>query len=374
MMSTMGKRSSVKALIAVLAWSWCCLLVIGQEKPQSPAGGQLVRPQEPKPPFPYSSEDVSYPNPNAAGVELAGTLTKPNTNSPVPAVLLISGAGPQDRDETMAGHKLFLVLSDYLTRRGVAVLRVDDRGTGASKGTFKDATTKDFASDAEAGFQYLMTRPDLDHKHIGLIGHGEGAIEAAIVAASNTQVAFVVLLNGTAAPGQEVLLAQTARAESAAGVPEEQMDADLRLGAGLYKMVQQGRTGEEMERALANVPEGYRPFVESWRRQIPRLQSPWLAFFLSYNPATALEKIQCPVLALFGEKDMTIDPDQNASAMKKAFSHGHNRDAKVKVMPGLNYLFQKANTGLATEYASISETISPTALEAIGEWISKEVQ
>jgi hypothetical protein len=307
-------------------------------------------------------------------VELAGTFTKPDKNSPVPAVLLISGAGPQDRDETMAGHKLFLVLSDYLTRRGVAVLRVDDRGTGASKGTFKDATTKDFASDAEAGFQYLMRRPDLDHKHIGLIGHGEGAIEAAMVAASNTQVAFLVLLNGTAVPGQDVLLAQTARAEAAAGVPEEQMDADLRLGSGLYKMVQQGRTSEEMERALANVPEDYRPFVESWRRQIPRLQSPWLAYFLSYNPASALEKIQCPVLALFGEKDMTVDPDQNASAMKKAFSHGHNRDAKVKVMPGLNYLFQKANTGLATEYASIQETISPTALEAIGEWISKEVQ
>jgi hypothetical protein len=307
-------------------------------------------------------------------VELAGTFTKPDKNSPVPAVLLISGAGPQDRDETMAGHKLFLVLSDYLTRRGVAVLRVDDRGTGASKGTFKDATTKDFASDAEAGFQYLMTRSDVDHKHIGLIGHGEGAIEAAMVAASNTQVAFLVLLNGTAVPGQDVLLAQTARAEAAAGVPEEQMDADLRLGSGLYKMVQQGRTSEEMERALANVPEDYRPFVESWRRQIPRLQSPWLAYFLSYNPASALEKIQCPVLALFGEKDMTVDPDQNASAMKKAFSHGHNRDAKVKVMPGLNYLFQKANTGLATEYASIQETISPTALEAIGEWISKEVQ
>lgn len=367
MMSTMGKRSGVKALIAVLAWCWCCSLVIGQEK-------QPARPQEPKPPFPYSSEDVSYSNPNAAGVELAGTLTKPNTSSPVPAVLLISGAGPQDRDETIAGHKPFLVLADYLTRRGVAVLRFDDRGTGASTGNFKDATTKDFASDAEAGFHYLMTRPDLDHKHIGLIGHGEGAIEAAMLAASNTQVAFVVLLNGTAVPGQEVLLAQTARAEEAADVPGEQVDADLRLGSGLYRMVEQGRTGEEMERALANVPENYRPFVESWRRQIPRLQSPWLAYFLSYNPATALEKIQCPVLALFGEKDMTIDPEQNASAMKKAFTHGHNRDAKVKVMPGLNYLFQKANTGLATEYASIQETISPTALEAIGEWIPKEIR
>jgi len=219
-----------------------------------------------------------------------------------------------------------------------------------------------------------MERADVDHKHVGLIGHGEGAIEAAIVASSNPQVAFMVLLSGTAVSGQDVLLAQTARAEAAAGVPEEQVEADLRLGAGLYKMAQQGRSGAEMERALANVPEDYRPFVESWRRQIPRLQSPWLAFFLSYNPATALEKVQCPVLALFGERDMTIDPEQNASAMKKAFSRGHNRDAKVKVLPGLNYLLQKANTGLATEYASISETMAPAALDAIGEWISKEVE
>jgi uncharacterized protein len=373
MMSRMGNRRSARALIALLAGCWCGSIVIGQQPPVPPQE-HVARPQEPKPPLPYSSEDVSYSNPNAAGVELAGTLTKPDKNSPAPAVLLVSGAGPQDRDETIAGHKPFLVLSDYLTRRGIAVLRVDDRGVGKSTGNFKDATTKDFASDAEAGFHYLMERADVDHKHVGLIGHGEGAIEAAIVASSNPQVAFMVLLSGTAVSGQDVLLAQTARAEAAAGVPEEQVEADLRLGAGLYKMAQQGRSGAEMERALANVPEDYRPFVESWRRQIPRLQSPWLAFFLSYNPATALEKVQCPVLALFGERDMTIDPEQNASAMKKAFSRGHNRDAKVKVLPGLNYLLQKANTGLATEYASISETMAPAALDAIGEWISKEVE
>jgi uncharacterized protein len=374
MMSTMGNWSSARALIVLLAGCWCSLPAIGQERPQTPPGERAARPQEPKSPLPYSSEDVSYSNPNSAGVELAGTFTKPDKNSPMPAVLLISGAGPQDRDETMAGHKPFLVLADYLTRRGIAVLRVDDRGVGKSTGNFKQATTKDFASDAEAGFHYLMTRADVDHKHIGLAGQGEGAIAAAIVASSNPQVAFVVLLSGTAVSGQDVLLSQTARAETAAGVPEEQMEADLRLGAGLYKMVQQGRTGAEMERALANVPESYRPFVESWRRQIPRLESPWLAFFLSYNPASALEKIQCPVLALFGERDMTIDPEQNASAMKKAFSRGHNRDVKIKIMPGLNYLFQKANTGLGTEYATISETMSPAALDTIGEWVSKQVQ
>ncbi len=374
MMSTMGNRRSARTLVALLAGCWFSLLVIGQQSPPTQESAHQPRPQEPKPPFPYSSEEVSYSNPNAAGVELAGTFTKPDKVSQAAAVLLIPGAGPQDRDETIAGHKPFLVLSDYLTRRGIAVLRVDDRGVGSSTGNFKTATTKDFASDAEAGFHYLMSRPDVDHKHIGLIGHGEGAIVAAMLASSNPQVAFAVLLNGTAVPGRDVLLAQTARAETAAGVPEEQVDADLRLGSGLYRMVEQGRSGAEMERALANVPENFRPFVESWKRQIPRLQSPWLAFFLSYNPATALEKVECPVLALFGEKDMTIDPEQNASAMKKAFSHGHNRNTKVKTLPGLNYLFQKANTGLSTEYATIPETMSPAALEMIGDWISKQLQ
>ncbi len=358
----------------LLAGCWCNGLAIAQNSPQTSASQQVAHPQGAELSRSYSTEEVSYSNPEAPAITLAGTFTKPNQDSPVPAVLLISSAGPQDRDETIAGHKPFLVLADYLTRRNIAVLRVDDRGVGKSSGSLDNATTKDLASDAEAGFHYLMTRPDVDRRHIGLIGHGEGAIVASMVAASNPQVAFVVLLGGTAVTGRDVLLAQTARAETAAGVPEEQIDADFRLGGGLYKMAQQGRSSAEMERALANVPEEYRPFTESWRRQIPRLQSPWLAFFLSYDPATALEKIECPVLALFGDKDMTIDPEQNASAMKKAFSHGHNHNAKVKILPGLNYLFQKANTGLSTEYATISETMSPTALEVIGSWVSKETE
>jgi pimeloyl-ACP methyl ester carboxylesterase len=287
--------------------------------------------------------------------------------------LLISGAGQQDRDETTAGHKPFRVLAEYLNAHGIAVLRTDDRGAGESSGTYDGATTKDFASDAKAGVRYLQARTDVDRKHIGLIGHGEGAIVAAIVAAEVTDISFVVLLNGTAVTGDKVLLAQTARAEMAAGVPPEQMDADARIGAGLYKMAAAGRSGADMESALANVPDEYKPYTDPWRRQIPRLQSAWLRAFLTYDPSTALEQVKCPVLALFGEKDMTIDPDQNASAMKRAFSKGHNRDAKVKVMPGLNYLFQKAKTGLPGEYASIRETTDPSVLEEIQSWITKQV-
>ncbi len=361
-----------------------CLLVCSVGKPANALAEQTQaatpaertpRPQEPKRPFPYDEEQVSYPNPNGVDVTLAGTFTKPKKDTPSPAVLLVTGAGPQDRDETLAGHKPFLVLSDYLTRHGIAVLRVDDRGTGESTGLFQTATTKDFASDAEAGVRYLITRSDVDQKHIGLIGHGEGAIVAAMVAAQMPkQIAFAVLLSGTAVSGQKVLLWQTARAEAAAGTSEDQINADFKLGTMLYAMAEQGSSQAEMRAALGRAPEEYQPFLDPWRRQIPKLQNPWLRFFLSYDPREDLEKLQCPVLALFGDKDMQVDPEQNASAMKNAFSKGHNHEAKVKILPGLNYLFQKANTGLGREYATIPETMSPVALETIESWIAKQVE
>jgi uncharacterized protein len=368
----MGKHLSAQIALTLL---WVCLAkpqASGQEPEQPPAGEYVPRAQDPKPPFPYSSENVSLTYPEAPGVKLDGTFTRPKTEGPVPAVLLLSSAGPQDRDETMAGHKPFLVLADYLTRHGIAVLRMDDRGTGQSEGDYAKATTRDFAMDASASFNYLTKRHDVDVKRLGLIGHGEGAIAAAMVAASNPQVGFVVLLNGTAVSGEEVLLAQTQRAELAAGVTDDQIDADARIGSGIYKMVRDGRSAADMEKALANVPEEYKQYAEPWKKQVPKLQSPWLKFFLSYDPSVALEKIQCPVLAIFADKDTTIDPKQNASAMKKAFSRGHNKNVKIKSVPDLNYLFQKAKTGLPVEYATIEETISPSVLDMIESFISKE--
>ena len=365
----------MEKLLFIFVICLCGLARQAQETTQTPESEPVIRSQEPKGALPYSEEEVSYPNPNAQGVQLAGTFTKPRTDAPVPAVLLISGAGPQDRNEAVAGHKPFLVLADYLTRHGLAVLRTDDRGVGQSTGDFRSATTKDFASDAEAGVRYLMTRKDVNQKHIGLIGHGEGAIVAPMVATKMPQdIAFLVLLGGTAVTGEKVLLAQTARAEAAAGVPPEQIDADLRIGAGLYKFVEQGRSQAEMRQALSNVPEDYKAFIPPWQRQVAKLDSPWLRFFLTYDPGPTLEEVKCPVLALFGEKDMTVDPEQNAKAMKSAFSKGHNHEAKIKILPGLNYLFQKAETGLGREYAAIPETMSPVALETIGGWISRDTQ
>ena len=340
---------------------------------ENPRSERLARPQEPAPPCPYEEEEVRYENPSARGVALAGTLTKPRSNKPVPAVLLITGAGPQDRNETISGHKPFLVLADYLTRRGIAVLRVDDRGTGQSTGDFDTATTQDFASDAEAGVRFLMTRSEIDQAHIGLIGHGEGAIVAAMTGAQMPKVAFMVLLAGTAVPGEAVPLEQTARAQTAAGLPEDEVQADFQLGRLFYTMVREGKSEAEMHEVLARVPQEYAPFLDPWKQRIPKLESPWLRFFLSYDPRSALEKVECPVLALWGAKDMQVDPEQNAPAMKSALSHAHNHDVKIKILPGLNYLFQKANTGLAWEYTTIPETISPNVLEMIGDWINAQI-
>ncbi len=330
--------------------------------------------QEPRLPVPYVEENVSYSNPAAPGVVLAGTFTKPRSGGPFPTVLLITGAGPQDRNETISSHKPFLVLADYLTRRGIAVLRVDDRGTAQSTGNFDTATTLDFRSDAEAGVQYLLSRHDVDSHHLGLIGHGEGAIVAAMVAVKMPQISFIVLLAGTAVPGEQVLLAQTEQAEAAAGISEDQIDADGRIGRVLYNMVRAGKSESELREALFTAPPEYKPFIERWQRQLHHLESPWLRFFLSYDPASALEKVECPVLAVDGEKDMNVVADQNIPAMKAALKRAHNRDVTVRVLPGLNYMFQTAKSGFGSEYQTIAETMSPRALDLIGSWIEKRAQ
>jgi pimeloyl-ACP methyl ester carboxylesterase len=229
--------------------------------------------------------------------------------------------------------------------------------------------------DAQAAIQFLASRTDVDQKHVGIIGHGQGAILASNLAAGlPQQISFLVLLSGTAVNGAKVLLAQMARAEIAAGVPEEKIDADQQIGAVLYRMAAAGRSESEMRQVLESAPEEYAPFLDFWRSQIPRLQSPWLRSFLIHDPSAALAQVKCPVLALFGQKDMTIDPEQNANAMKHAFSKAHNRGAKVKILPDLNYLFQKANTGMPGEYAAIRETMDPSVLEQIQSWIAMQVQ
>jgi pimeloyl-ACP methyl ester carboxylesterase len=338
----------------------------------SAAGGmqsQSPRPNEPRPPFPYMERSVSYPN-TAAHIVLTGSFTRPQTGGPFPAVLLIPGSGRQDRNETVADHRPFLVLADNLTRHGIAVLRVDRRGIGNSTGDFAKATTQDLASDAEAGVRYLMARPDVDPKRVGLIGHGEGAMIAPLVADSVPQISFLVLLAAPAVPGEQLLIAQRERAERAAHVPEAQIALDKKIATMLYDMVRDGKKERDLTRALSREEDAKGELASLWANQVSHLQTPWLRFFLSYDPAPALEKVKCPVLALEGEKDMDVAPDQNVPALKAAFTRGGNADATVEVLPGLNYFFQTAETGLPMEYPSIAETMSPLALNTITTWIA----
>ncbi|HZS54203.1 MAG TPA: alpha/beta fold hydrolase [Bryobacteraceae bacterium] len=329
------------------------------------------------PQTPYRTIEVTYSNPDAPGVTLAATLTEPASGGPFPAVLLITGAGPQDRDETISDQKPFRVLADYLTRRGIAVLRADDRGVGESTGRFEGVTTKGFSTDAEAGVRYLQSRTDIDPKQIGLLGHGEGAMIAAMVADDLPNIAFIVMLEATGVPGEQVLLEQTERAEKAADMPRDQIKADRQIGTILYDMAKQNKSVKDMRQAL--IAYDLRIIHEDgdtgvttapWATKLQSFEDPWLRFFLAYDPAPRLAKLKCPVLALSGEKDLQVIADQNVPAIKAALAQGGNKNATVEILPGLNYLLQPAKTGLVYEYASSPVAISPAVLQKIGDWIA----
>lgn len=361
----MSKVFASRLLRNFAAVTLACSVGLLGRSPQGPPA------QAEKPPqLPYLVRNVNLLNAATADV-MGGVFSRPERGGPFPAVLLIPGSGPQDRDETIAAHKPFLILGDYLTRRGIAVLRLDRRGVGTSTGDFDKATTQDFASDAEAAVRYLMSKPDVDAKHIGLIGHGEGALIAPIVAEKIPQISFVVLLAAPAIPGEQLLLTQRERAESAAHMPQAQITQDKRIATMLFDMVREGKKERDLKHALEKEDKSSNQSADAWMNEIPRLEAPWLHFFLSYDPAPALEKLKCPVLALAGEKDMDVLPDQNVPALKAALARGGNPDVTVEVLPGLNYYFQAAETGLPMEYPVLPESISPIALNAIGTWITK---
>lgn len=327
------------------------------------------RPQDPVRPFPYREEDVSYDN-QAQGNRLAATLTLPQGNGPFPAVVLITGSGPQDRDESLMGHKPFLVLSDYLTRCGIAVLRADDRGIGKSTGVFASATAADFATDAEAGIAYLKTRPEVNKKMIGLVGHSEGGVIAPMVAARNHDVAFIVMMAGSGLPGDQIIAAQSgAITEEKTGSHEKGEKAEA-AELQLLELAKRSQSDpasnkEFRDRLMAIMPEG------SIDQAVRQMQSPWYLYFLNYDPATALRKVTVPVLAINGSKDLQVSSKRNLPAIRKALESAGNTHIDVEELPGLNHLFQTAKTGSVEEYSQIEETIAPVALEKIAGWIQK---
>jgi uncharacterized protein len=328
------------------------------------------RPQNPIRPFPYKEVEVTYKNAKA-DIDLAATLTIPEGKGPFTAVLLMAGSGPHDRDETIMGHKPFLVLADHLTRNGIVVLRSDKRGVGKSTGNYTQAVMADFASDADAGVAFLKTRPEVDPKHIGLIGHSEGAVEAPMAAANNQDVAFIVMMAGTGVPGDQILPEQMRLIEAASGKKSEEIDKDLATQRAVLLAVEKNQDEAAVEKNVREALAGKVPDAQLGM-QVKAVSSPWFRDFLTYDPAPTLAKLTCPVLVLNGEKDLQVPPDQNLPPIRKALEGAGNKHFEVVELPGLNHLFQNAKTGAVSEYAEIEETMSPVVMEKISSWILKQ--
>ena len=335
----------------------------------SPGSSTTSRPQDPKAPFPYRQEEVTYPS-KEPGIKLAGTLTFPASGGPFPAALLITGSGAQNRNEEIMGHKPFLVLADSLTRRGIAVLRVDDRGVGGSSAGPPTATSLSFAQDVLAGESYLKSRPEINPNRIGLIGHSEGGIIAPMVAAQSPDVAFIVLMAGTGVKGEEVLTEQGKLVMRANGASEELIQENSKVQKMLFDVIKSTSDSEAAEKQTRESLATVNPIIrDAALAQLKMALSPWMRYFVTYDPQPALEKVKCPVLAINGEKDLQVPPGQNLPAIEKALRAGGNKDFKTIELPGLNHLFQTCKTGSIAEYSQIDETISPVALDLISSWI-----
>jgi len=339
------------------------------------------RPQEPKKPYPYHSEDVFFENAQA-GIKLAGTFTYPKAEGKYPVVVLISGSGAQNRDEEIMGHKPFLVLADYLTRHNIAVLRFDDRGTAESTGNFEGATSMDFATDVEAAVKYLHSRTEIDKNKIGLIGHSEGGIIAPIVASRNDNIAFIVLMAGTGLTGGEILLLQQELIGRASGMTEPMIKRTKELNQKALEIICKNKDVEQIRKELrvflekSLTEEDLAAFPKELDKkaivemQIQQTTNPWMLHFIKFDPKTVLEKVKCPVLAINGEKDLQVPPKENLSAIESALKKGGNQSVTILELPGLNHLFQEAETGAPSEYGLIEQTISPKVLELISNWIN----
>jgi uncharacterized protein len=284
------------------------------------------------------------------------------------------------------GHKPFLIISDHLTKNGMAVLRYDDRGVGKSSGDFKTATSADFATDVESAITYLKTRKEINTKKIGLMGHSEGGLIAPMVASKSKDVAFIVLMAGPGMQGDQLLLLQQKLIGKASGGSDENLLKIEFENRKAFDIVKKSNSTEQLNIDLTNfikqnlvenpntkIPDGMSndDFVNL---QVKAIATPWMQYFIKYNPIPALEKVKCPVLAINGEKDLQVPPKENLAAIKNALTKGGNKKVTIKEFPNLNHLFQECITGSPDEYATIDQTISPIALEAITKWIKTQTE
>ncbi len=348
------------------------------------------RPQTPKPPYPYNSEDVEYDNADKS-VHFGATITYPKEGSNFPAAILITGSGQQDRDETLFDHKPFAVIADYLTKKGFAILRVDDRGKGKTTGDVNNATSKDFADDVEASLLYLQTRKEINLKKIGLIGHSEGGLIADLVAAKNKNIAFVIMLAGPGEKGSVLMAEQTGAILQSVGVNQQ---AAASYQNFYLQILNHTLTEKDSATAFAKTWTDYKqwePTIDSSIRKqlqitsdedskkaissiIHKTNTPWFTYFLKTDPQDYIKQFQCKVLALNGDKDVQVIANSNLAGIEAALKQSHSPAYETHKMKGLNHLFQHCKTCSPNEYGQLEETFAPEALQMMADWLSKNVQ
>lgn len=344
--------------------------------------GPPRRPQDPTS-FAYKQEEITFANPKA-GITLSGTLTMPATGKASKIAVLITGSGPQNRNEEMLNHRPFLVWSDWLTRQGIAVLRYDDRGIDKSTGVFKTATTADFADDAEAAVRYIKSRPDLKSLSIGLIGHSEGGLIAPRVASRNKSVNFIVLLAGPGIPIDQLMLKQGDDQMRLSNAPE----AGIQQGNALRKVIYgamkkyDNLADPAFKQKLDSTTLAYMHRIDTTtvsdsvanktvRDITDPFNTPWYRYFINIVPATYLSKVKCPVLAINGTLDMQVNSAANLEGIRASLEKAGNKKFEIVPMPGLNHLLQKATTGSLPEYVQIEETVNPAVLQKVSDWITQ---
>jgi pimeloyl-ACP methyl ester carboxylesterase len=282
---------------------------------------------------------------------------------------MITGSGAQDRDEAIAGHRLFFVIADALTRRGIAVLRWDDRGYAKSTGDFAKATSEDFAADGLAAMAYLRTRHEIDPRRIGVVGHSEGGMIGPMMAARDSHVAFVVMMAGPGVPTRDLMAAQREAVSRAMGLSAEMVATNAVTQAKFERAVAEAKTPEDAQVEGVKVLTAAGMPADAAAAQVRAVNSVWFKWFIAYDPRPTLAKLRVPVLAIDGDKDVQVISKQNLPAIREALKA--NKDATVVELPGLNHLFQTAKTGAPSEYGQIEETISPAALTLICDWVAK---
>jgi uncharacterized protein len=365
------KKAKIAA-IATAGVTWAAIAVaaddpkLNQHRPQEEAIAAA--------PLPYRQEQVTFDNPAAPGIRLAGTLSIPPGAGPFPAIVVIPGTGNHDRDAAIAGHKIPLVIGDTLSRRGYAVLRYDKRGVAKSTGDYENATTHDLTSDAVAAVTYLRSRSDVDGKKVGIVGHSQGATLGALVAARDPDIAFVVMLAGFALPGKVLVAEQIRRMAIVDGQPPEAANRTFNLNRRVYDAIAGSKDEADAEARVHKVLAATqpKPTEADSNLAIEFAKIGYMRDILAYDPRPELGKVRVPVLFLCGSKDLLLPPDVNLPAVRQVLSH--DKDVTVVELPGLNHMFQHSATGSPKEWGTIDETLAPEVLSMISEWVGRHAR